>query len=66
MIPGMTTDQEALLITLTRPIVLAQPMAFDKGKLFFRLEGLKYKCLISQSKYVLNSKTTSLYKIKNI
>ena len=49
MIPGMTTDQEALLITLTRPIVLAQPMAFDKGKLFFRLEGLlKDKFLISQ------------------
>ena len=32
MIPGVSTDQEALLINLTRPIVLAQPMAFDKGK----------------------------------
>ena len=31
MIPGVSADQEALLITLTRPIVLAQPQAFDKG-----------------------------------
>ena len=32
MIPGVSTDQEALLIKLTRPIILIQPVAFDKGK----------------------------------
>lgn len=32
LIPGAAQDQEALLITLTRPIILAQPQAFDKGE----------------------------------
>lgn len=32
LIPGAAQDQEALLITLTRPIILAQPLAFDKGE----------------------------------
>lgn len=31
MIPGVSTDQEALLITLKRPVVFVQPSAFDKG-----------------------------------
>lgn len=33
MIPGVSADQEALLINLVRPIALAQPLAFDKGTL---------------------------------
>ncbi|XP_036364401.1 transmembrane protein KIAA1109 homolog isoform X4 [Octopus sinensis] len=33
MIPGQEEDQEALLITLTRPIILAQPQDFDKAVL---------------------------------
>ena len=32
MIPGSTSDQEVLLITLTRPIIFLQPHAFDKGE----------------------------------
>ncbi|KAK3100226.1 hypothetical protein FSP39_016558 [Pinctada imbricata] len=39
MIPGVSRDQEALLITLTRPIILAQPQAFDKAVLVW----LNYK-----------------------
>lgn len=39
MIPGVDRDQEALLINLTRPIVLAQPLAFDKAVLVW----LNYK-----------------------
>ena len=31
MIPGVSKDQEALLISLKRPIVFVQPSAFDKG-----------------------------------
>ncbi len=31
MIPGMSKDQEALLISLKRPIFFVQPSAFDKG-----------------------------------
>lgn len=32
MVPQLSSDQEALLIHLSRPIMLAQPMAFDKGE----------------------------------
>ncbi|XP_050415172.1 bridge-like lipid transfer protein family member 1 [Patella vulgata] len=39
MIPGVATEQEALLITVSRPIVLAQPLAFDKAVLVW----LNYK-----------------------
>ncbi|KAL5011394.1 hypothetical protein ScPMuIL_009945, partial [Solemya velum] len=39
MIPGVSTDQEALLITVKRPILLAQPLAFDKAVLVW----LNYK-----------------------
>ncbi|KAL3880212.1 hypothetical protein ACJMK2_032469 [Sinanodonta woodiana] len=39
MIPGVEDDQEALLINLTRPIILVQPMAFDKAVLVW----LNYK-----------------------
>ncbi|XP_053399583.1 bridge-like lipid transfer protein family member 1 isoform X2 [Mercenaria mercenaria] len=39
MIPGVSTDQEALLINMSRPIVLAQPLAFDKAVLVW----LNYK-----------------------
>ncbi|XP_076117611.1 bridge-like lipid transfer protein family member 1 isoform X3 [Mytilus galloprovincialis] len=39
MIPGVSADQEALLITLTRPIILIQPLAFDKAVLVW----LNYK-----------------------
>ena len=31
MIPGVSKDQEALLISLRRPIICVQPAAFDKG-----------------------------------
>jgi hypothetical protein len=31
MVPQVSSDQEALLINLSRPIMLAQPAAFDKG-----------------------------------
>ena len=31
MVPQVSSDQEALLIHLSRPIMLAQPAAFDKG-----------------------------------
>ena len=34
MIPNLSHDQEALLIHLFRPIILAQPLAFDKGLSF--------------------------------
>ncbi|ESO89448.1 hypothetical protein LOTGIDRAFT_234295 [Lottia gigantea] len=46
MIPEVATDQEALLISVTRPIVLAQPLAFDKESLAFDkavLVWLNYK-----------------------
>ena len=37
LIPGVSKDQEALLISLKRPIVFIQPAAFDKGSTtFFR------------------------------
>ncbi|XP_021348394.1 uncharacterized protein KIAA1109-like [Mizuhopecten yessoensis] len=39
MITGASRDQEALLITVTRPIVLAHPLAFDKAVLVW----LNYK-----------------------
>ncbi|XP_062586140.1 bridge-like lipid transfer protein family member 1 isoform X2 [Saccostrea cucullata] len=39
LIPGAAQDQEALLITLMRPIILAQPLAFDKAVLVW----LNYK-----------------------
>ncbi|XP_071088521.1 bridge-like lipid transfer protein family member 1 [Haliotis cracherodii] len=39
MIPGVSTNQEALIINLSRPIVLAQPLAFDKAVLVW----LNYK-----------------------
>ncbi|XP_056013431.1 bridge-like lipid transfer protein family member 1 isoform X4 [Ostrea edulis] len=39
LIPGAAQDQEALMITLTRPIILAQPQAFDKAVLVW----LNYK-----------------------
>jgi hypothetical protein len=39
MIPETTDDQEALLITLTRPIIFVQPHAFDKAVLVW----LNYK-----------------------
>ena len=32
MIPEVSKDQEALLISLKRPVVFVQPAAFDKGK----------------------------------
>ncbi len=35
MIPGMSKDQEALLISLKRPIFFVQPSAFDKGNFEF-------------------------------
>lgn len=31
MIPGVSKDQEALLISLRRPIIFVLPAAFDKG-----------------------------------
>ena len=31
MIPGVSRDQELLLISLKRPVVFVQPAAFDKG-----------------------------------
>jgi len=31
MIPGVSKDQEALLIVLKRPIIFVLPAAFDKG-----------------------------------
>ena len=37
MIPGVSKDQEALLISLKRPIVFVQPSAFDKGMSFLKL-----------------------------
>ena len=37
MIPGVSKDQEALLISLKRPIVFVQPSAFDKGMSCFKL-----------------------------
>ncbi|GFO25616.1 fragile site-associated protein, partial [Plakobranchus ocellatus] len=39
MIPTLSHDQEALLINLSRPIILAQPLAFDKAVLVW----LNYK-----------------------
>ncbi|XP_059164299.1 bridge-like lipid transfer protein family member 1 [Physella acuta] len=39
MIPNLSHDQEALLINLFRPIILAQPLAFDKAVLVW----LNYK-----------------------
>ncbi|XP_055893241.1 bridge-like lipid transfer protein family member 1 isoform X2 [Biomphalaria glabrata] len=39
MIPNFAKDQEALLINLSRPIILAQPLAFDKAVLVW----LNYK-----------------------
>ncbi|BFZ14882.1 hypothetical protein BsWGS_17921 [Bradybaena similaris] len=39
MIPNLSHDQEALLIHLSRPIILAQPLAFDKAVLVW----LNYK-----------------------
>ncbi|XP_041357043.1 transmembrane protein KIAA1109-like isoform X2 [Gigantopelta aegis] len=39
LIPKVSTNQEVLLINLTRPIVLAQPLAFDKAVLVW----LNYK-----------------------
>ncbi|KAH9519850.1 hypothetical protein Btru_071066, partial [Bulinus truncatus] len=39
MIPNFSKDQEALLINLTRPVILAQPLAFDKAVLVW----LNYK-----------------------
>ncbi|XP_035828649.1 transmembrane protein KIAA1109 homolog isoform X2 [Aplysia californica] len=39
MIPNLAHDQEALLINLSRPIILAQPLAFDKAVLVW----LNYK-----------------------
>jgi len=32
MIPDMNKDQEALLISLTRPVIYVQPVSFDKGQ----------------------------------
>ena len=32
MIPDMNKDQEALLISLIRPVVYVQPVSFDKGQ----------------------------------
>lgn len=34
MIPGVSKDQEALLIALKRPIIFVLPAAFDKGNEF--------------------------------
>jgi len=34
MIPGVSKDQEALLIALKRPIIFILPAAFDKGMKF--------------------------------
>jgi len=34
IIPGVSKDQEALLIALKRPIIFILPAAFDKGKKF--------------------------------
>ena len=34
MIPGVSKDQEALLIALKRPIIFVLPAAFDKGMKF--------------------------------
>ena len=39
MIPGVSADQEALLINMSRPIVLAQPLAFDKGQYLGYING---------------------------
>ena len=39
MIPGVSQDQEALLITLKRPVVFVQPSAFDRAVLVW----LNYK-----------------------
>lgn len=59
MIPGMSVDQEALLITLTRPIVLAHPIAFDKGRFRFNnhiafdiIKDKKYACSYSMHDYI--------------
>lgn len=32
MVPEMSRDQEALLISVQRPVVFVQPAAFDKGQ----------------------------------
>ena len=31
MIPGAGKDQEALLLSVQRPVMFVQPVAFDKG-----------------------------------
>jgi len=36
MIPGVSKDQEALLIALKRPIIFVLPAAFDKGMNFLQ------------------------------
>lgn len=35
-----SSDKEAVLITLNRPIVFAQPVAFDRGPCFFCIASL--------------------------
>ena len=40
MILGVSKDQEALLISLKRPIVFVQPSAFDKGMSFLKLNAI--------------------------
>lgn len=64
-----SSDKEAVLITLNRPIVFAQPVAFDRGSppFYFSLRGLTrviiklllllltyYSCrLVSRSRAIL-------------
>ena len=43
MIPGVSKDQEALLISLKRPIVFVQPSAFDKGMSCFQIKCISDK-----------------------
>ena len=63
MIPGVSTDQEALLINLTRPIVLAQPMAFDKGMLQKFYKQKKVLCWMEDVRLNHLMKTKLTHKI---
>jgi len=37
IIPGVSKDQEALLIALKRPVIFVLPAAFDKGTRFLHM-----------------------------
>jgi len=51
MIPGVSKDQEALLIALKRPIIFVLPAAFDKGMKFVwvLIVMLNYGCAVNSS-----------------